>query len=86
MTLQEYINYISDYGTHVQFKYGDYIIQKMVHLTPYNSNFNYFPYKTSDGRKFHMEFEINGEKATIEECVGLVTSYERDRKLNELGI
>jgi len=35
MTLQEYINYISDYGTHVQFKYGDYIIQKMVHLTPY---------------------------------------------------
>lgn len=29
-----------------------------MHLTPYNSNYTYFPH-ISNGKKYHMEFEIN---------------------------
>lgn len=60
MTEQEFIDYIADYGTHILFKYGDYTIQKKVHLDRYNSNFSNFPHITSKGEEFYMEFEING--------------------------
>ena len=85
MTEQEFIDYMAGYGTHVQHKYGDDIIQKKVHLTPYNSNYNYFPH-VSGGRKYHMEFNINGNKATIKECSDLITRYKRDKILTEVGI
>jgi hypothetical protein len=86
MTEQQFIDYMAPYGTHVEFVYGDDIIQKMVHLTPHNSNYSYFPHVTSDGKKYHMEFEINGEKASIKECAKLITKYQRDKKLNDLEI
>jgi hypothetical protein len=86
MTEQEFIDYIAPYGTHVQFVYGDDTFQKTIHLTPYNSNYNYFPHIASNGKKYHMEFEINGENASIKECAQLITSYKRNSKLEELGI
>ena len=84
MTTQEYIDFIADYGTHVQLVYGNDIIQKRIHLSPYNSNYNYFPHKTSDCRRLHMEFEINGEVATIEECVKLINSYNRNKQIESI--
>ena len=86
MTEQQFIDYMAPYGTHVQFVYGDDIIQKMIHLTPYNSDSNYFPHITSDGKKYHMEFEINDKRSSIKECAKLITEYQRDKKLNHLGI
>ena len=68
MTEQEFIDYIAPYGTHVQFVYGDDTFQKTIHLTPYNSDSNYFPHIASNGKKYHMEFEINGRKSSIKEC------------------
>lgn len=85
MTEQEFIDYMVDYGTHVQFVYGDDIIQKKIHLTPQNSNYSNFPH-ISFGRKYHMEFEINGIKASIKECANLITRHLRDKKLKDLGI
>ena len=90
MSEQEYIDFIAPYGTHVQFLYGDDVIQKVVHLTPYNSNYSHFPHITSDGVKYNMEFEINGKRTSIEECVKLINVYKRpesrNKKLNDLGI
>lgn len=83
MTKQEFLEYIVDYGTHVQFKYGDDIIQKRVHLTPENSNFNHFEFDIN-GRKYNMIFEINGKKATAEECADLITRYKRNQKLESM--
>lgn len=57
MTKQEFIDYMINYGTHVRFQYGDDFIQKIVHLTPYDSYRNHFPYK-SKGKKSYMEFQI----------------------------
>jgi hypothetical protein len=85
MTEQEFIDYIVGYGTHVQFLYGDDIIQKTVHLTPQNSNYSIFP-QVSNGSRYHMEFKINGNKATIKECSDLITRYKRDKILTEVGI
>ncbi len=86
MTEQQFIDYMAPYGTHVQFVYGDDIIQKKIHLTPHDSYYSYFPHVTSDGMKYHMEFEINGEKASIKECAQLITTHKRDEKLNDLGV
>lgn len=47
MTEQEFIDYMAPYGTHVQFMYGDDIIEKKIHLTPYNSNYTNFPHLES---------------------------------------
>jgi hypothetical protein len=85
MTEQEFIDYIVGYGTHVQFLYGGDIIQKTVHLTPQNSNYSIFP-QVSNGSRYHMEFNINGNKATIKECADLITRYKRDKILTEVGI
>ncbi len=85
MTEQEFIDYIVGYGTHVQFLYGDDIIEKTVHLTPQNSNYSIFP-QVSNGSRYHMEFKINGNKATIKECADLITRYKRDKILTEVGI
>ena len=85
MTEQEFIDYMAPYGTHVEFVYGNDIIQKKIHLTPYNSDGSYFPHK-SNGRDYYMKFIINDKEATIKECVDLITSYNRDKKLNEIGI
>jgi len=86
MTEQEFIDYIAPYGTHMRFLYGDDIIEKRIHLTPYNSNYSYFPHITSDGKKYHMEFEINGKRASIRECTQLITAFRRDKNLKELGV
>jgi hypothetical protein len=86
ITEQEFIDYIAPYGTHVQFVYGDDILQKKIHLTPHNSNYNHFPHITSNGEKYHMEFEINDKPASIKECAQLLTSYKRNSKLEELGL
>ena len=81
MTEQEFIDYIAPYGTHVQFVYGDDVIKKKIHLTPHNSNYYYFPHITSDGKKYHMEFEINGELSSMKqfsktEIRGLVDYFD----------
>jgi hypothetical protein len=85
MTEQEFIDYMAPYGTHVQFQFGDDIIQKDIHLTPYNSNYTNFPH-ISKGRKYHMEFQINGKRASIKECTDLVTTCRREQNLKKLGI
>ena len=85
MTEQEFIDHMVGYGTHVQHKYGNDIIEKRVHLTPQNSYFTNFPY-ISGGRKYHMEFEINGKKASVKECAQLISTYKRIYKLEKLGI
>lgn len=85
MTEQEFIDYMAPYGTHVQFQFGDDFIQKSIHLTPYNSNYTIFPH-ISKGKKYHMEFSINGQKASIKECADLMKTYRRDKKLKDLGI
>lgn len=85
MTEQEFIDYMAPYGTHVQFQWGDDIIQKQIHLTPNNSNYTNFPH-ISNGRKYHMEFEINGKRASLKECSDLITRYKRDIKIKQLGI
>jgi hypothetical protein len=85
MTEQEFIDYMAPYGTHVQFTYDDDVIQKKIHLTPYNSNYTYFPH-ISNGKKYHMEFEINGKKASIKECASFITKYKREQKLKQIGI
>ena len=85
MTEQEFIDYMAPYGTHVQFMYGDDIIEKKIHLTPYNSNYTNFPH-ISDGKKYHMEFEINGKRTSLKECSDLITRYRRDMKIRQLGI
>jgi hypothetical protein len=85
MTEQEFIDYMAPYGTHVQFQWGDDIIQKKIHLTPNNSNYKNFPH-ISKGRKYHMEFEINGKRSSIKECSDLITIYKREEKLEKLGI
>jgi hypothetical protein len=85
MIEQEFIDYMAPYGTHVQFQFGDDIIQKDIHLTPYNSNYTNFSH-ISKGRKYHMEFQINGKRASIKECTDLVTTCRREQKLNQLGI
>ena len=84
MTEQEFIDYMAPYGTH-QFMYGDDIIEKTIHLTPYNSNYTYFPH-ISNGKKYHMEFEINGKKSSIKECANFITKYKREQKLKQIGI
>lgn len=56
-----------------------------MHLTPYNSNYTYFPH-ISNGKKYHMEFEINGKKASIKECANFITKYKREQKLKQIGI
>ncbi len=83
MTELEFLEYIVDYGTHVQFKYGDDIIQKRTHLTPQNSNFNHFEFNIKGG-KYNMSFEINGKKATAEECADLITRYKRNKTLEKV--
>jgi hypothetical protein len=83
MTEQEFIDYMAPYGTHVQFTYDDDVIQKKIHLTPYNSNYTNFPH-ISNGKKYHMEFEINGKWASIKECANLITRYKRDIKLKNI--
>ena len=85
MTEQEFIDYMAPYGTHVRFTYDDDVIQKKIHLTPYNSNYTNFPH-ISKGRKYHMEFEINGKKSSIKECADLVTTCRREQNLKKLGI
>jgi len=87
MTEQQFIDYMAAYGTHVQFVYGDNIIQKKVHLTPYNCALSIgFPHITSDGKKYRMEFEINGKSSSIKDCAKLITKCQRDKKLNDLEI
>jgi hypothetical protein len=83
MTKQEFIDYMIDYGTHVQFQYGDNFIQKKISLTPYNSSRNHFPHK-SKGRKSYMEFQLNGKDATIEECIDIINKYNRDKKIESI--
>ena len=85
MTEQEFIDYMAGYGTHVEFVYGNDIIQKKIHGVRYNSNGSYFPHR-SNGRDYYMAFEINGQHATIQDCADLITIYYRDKKLNELGL
>jgi len=85
MTEQEFIDYMAPYGTHVQFQYGNDFIRKSISLTPYNSNRTNFPY-ISNGMRYYMEFEINGKKSTIKECVDFITLYNRDQRLEKLGI
>jgi hypothetical protein len=85
MTKQEFIDYMIDYGTHVRFQYGDDFIQKRIHLTPYNSDRNHFPYK-SKGKKSYMEFQINEKDATIEECLYLINKYNRNKKIESILI
>jgi hypothetical protein len=85
MTEQEFIDYMAPYGTHVQFQFGDDFIQKDIHLTPYNSNYTNFPH-ISKGRKYHMEFQINGKRSSIKECTDLITIYKREQNLKKLGI
>ena len=82
MTEQEFIDYMAPYGTDL-FTYDDDVIQKKIHLTPYNSNYTDFPH-ISNGRKYHMEFEINGKCASIKECANFITEYKREQKLNKL--
>ena len=86
MTEQQFIDYMANYGIPMKFIYGDDVIRKKVHLTPHNSNYSYFPHITSDGKKYHMEFEINGRKSSIKECAKLITEYKRNIKLKDLGI
>ncbi len=83
MTEQEFIDYMAPYGTHVLFTYDDDVIEKKIHLTPYNSNYTNFPH-ISNGKKYHMEFEINGKWASIKECANFITEYKREQKLNQL--
>lgn len=85
MTEQDFIDYMSPYGTHIIFQFGSDTIQKSIHLTPDNSNYTNFPH-ISNSEKYYMEFLINGQKASIKKCADLVKKYRRDKKLNDLGI
>lgn len=85
MTEQEFIDYMAPYGTHIIFQFGNDTIQKNIHLTPYNSNYTNFPH-ISKGKKYRMEFSINGQKTSIKECADLITTYRRDKKIKDLGI
>lgn len=79
MTEQEFIDYMAPYGTHVKFMYDEDFIQKKIHLTD-------FPHISSKGRKYHMEFELNGKNASVKECANFITEYKREQKLKQLGI
>jgi hypothetical protein len=84
MSLQEYIDYISRYGMHVSHKWGDDYIRKITHESRNYSSLQYYPFKTSQGEELFMEFEINGIKSTIEDCLALINCHLRDVKINTI--
>jgi hypothetical protein len=86
MNRQQFIDYIWDYGTHVVFIYGDSKLKKRFHTMPHNSSFSNFELTNSKVEIGTMGFTINGEYATIDQCVELVKPYSRSDKLNILGV
>lgn len=83
---QDFIDYMSVYGTHVLHLIGDSEISKNIHLDSFNS-FSFSPNcKTSIGKKYKMEFKINGKPASHTDCFNLIQSYNRGNILNDLLI
>lgn len=81
---QDFIDYMSVFGTHVVHVIGDNKISKDIHLDSFNS-FSFSPNcKTSMGEKYEMYFTINGKSASHKACLNLIQSYNRETILNDL--
>lgn len=81
---QDFIDYMSVYGTHVVHLIGDNKISKDIHLDSFNSFSFTANCKTSIGKKYQMDFTINGKSASHTDCFNLIQSYNRENILNDL--
>lgn len=85
-TEQDFIDYMSGYGTHVCFKLGQDFIQKQIHLDAENTSYFTPNCKTTSGKELNMKFTINNVPTTFNQCLNLIRSYNRDYRLEKLGI
>ena len=86
MTEQEFIDYFSKFGTHVQHIYGDHIITKHVHLdnSIVSARRGHWK-KSSSGEEFYMKFRIDNKVATIENCIDIIKKHQRKQKLDKIS-
>lgn len=88
-TLQDFIDYMAPYGSHVVHVIGEHKIGMRTNLSTYNSSVG-VNCKTSEGEYRYMLFKIGDKDATFDECLDLIlkynTSYNRDKRMEELGI
>jgi hypothetical protein len=80
---QDFIDYMSVFGTHVRHIFGEHCITIDINLNSQNSSIG-FNCQTSKGDKHYLSFKIDGENATFKECLDIIICYNRDRKLKEL--
>lgn len=88
MTEQEFIDYFSKFGTHIEHIYGDHIITKEVHSDHSISapGWDLLDWKkSSSGEEFYMEFQIDNKVATIENCIDIIKKHQRKQKLDKLS-
>ena len=80
---QDLIDYMSPFGTHVQHIFGEHCITIDINLNSQNSSIG-FNCQTSKGNKYYLSFKIDCKDATFKECLDIIITHNRNRKLKEL--